>query len=110
MQRRLFRRGLVQARRETVSPAAAGLAAPQEPRDIARGGVGFVGPFVAFRRLVDVMTGEISADRGNVAEGDISTLRELLCAMNADGGSTPGETSRATQGPFSRRLQHRLAG
>src|ERR1700722_11871570 len=74
VQRRLFRRGLVQARRQTVGPAAAGRAAPKQPGDIACGGVDFVAPFVAFRRLVDLMTREIGADRGNVAKGSVSTF------------------------------------
>ena len=99
VQRRLFRRCLVQARRQTVRPTPAGLAAPKEPGDIASGGVGFV-PFVAFRRLVDLVTGEISADRGDVTKGDVSALRELLCAMNADRGSAPVRFLAQLKPPF----------
>jgi hypothetical protein len=37
------------------------------------------------------VTREIGADGGNVAKGYVSTLRKLLCAMNADRGSAPVE-------------------
>src|SRR5580700_3875562 len=48
-------------------------------------------PFVALRRLVDLVAREISADRGNVAKGYVATLRELLCAMNPNQCPAPVE-------------------
>ena len=84
---------------------------PQKPRDIASRRVGFVSPFMAHGGLVDLVTSEIGAHRDDVAQGDVSTLRELLCAMNANRGSAPGGISRAARGPFcARRLPHPPAG
>jgi hypothetical protein len=55
---------------------------------------------VALRRFVDLVTGEIGADRGDVAQGNISALRELLCAMNADRGSAPVRFLAQLKPPF----------
>jgi hypothetical protein len=49
---------------------------------------------------VDLVTSEISADRVNVAKGYISTLRELLCAMNADRSSASVEFLAQLKAPF----------
>jgi hypothetical protein len=46
---------------------------------------------VAFRRLVDLVAGEIGADCYGVAPGDRAALSELLGALNAYRRSAPME-------------------
>ena len=74
-----------------ISPGFAGIAAPEQPGDIASRRIGFVAPAVGRGLLVDAVALEVAGDCSDVGVADGFSFGELFGATDTDVGPAAPE-------------------